>query len=62
MNPDDIVVVFANPKDAQVIVGNDPEMADSLIISTMFPEGEVLVAPRDEFMEWMTGASDEQDI
>ncbi len=62
MKPDDIVVMFAHPKDAQVILENDEIMSDSLVISTLFPEGEVMIVPRDEFMNWLIGAGDERNV
>lgn len=62
MNPNEIVVMFAHPKDAQVILENDKIMSDTLVISTLFPEGEVMIAPRDEFMKWLLGETDGKDI
>lgn len=62
MNPNEIAVMFAHPRDAQVILENDNVMSDTLVISTLFPEGEVVIAPRDEFLKWLAGESNGEDV
>ena len=54
MNDDTICVMFCNPADAKQFFSDDA-MLDCMVVSTVVPEGEVTVAPKDEFLEWLRG-------
>ena len=55
MKDDDICVWFCNPKDAvEFLSGEDAEVIEGCIVmSPLIPEGEVTIAPKDEFLEWL---------
>ena len=54
MSDDTICVMFCNPADAMLFLDDDDVMSCA-VISDVIPEGEVTVAPKDEFLEWLRG-------
>lgn len=60
MNDDTICVVFCNPKDALEFL-EDGEMGDNMVLSKVIPEGEAIVVPKDEFLEWLRGREGGKD-
>lgn len=52
MNDDTICVVFCNLADAMEFLEDD-DMMDCVVMSKVIPEGEAIVVPKDEFLEWL---------
>ena len=57
MDKNELVLMFCNPKDAiEFLCGEDAEVVENCIVmSPLIPEGEVTIAPKDEFLEWLKG-------
>lgn len=60
MNDDTICVVFCNMADAMDFLEDD-DMLDCVVMSKVIPEGEAIVVPKDEFLEWLKGRKEEED-
>lgn len=57
MKDNEIVVLFCNPYDAEEFLSGDDaeEIENSIVMSPLIPEGEVIVVPKDEFLAWLEG-------
>ena len=57
MKDDEMVVMFCHPNTAiEFLGGEDAEVIqNSIVMSLLLPEGEVTIASRDEFLEWLEG-------
>ena len=50
MKPDEIVVSFMNARTRKEL----PELPDEVVVITeLVKDGEIVVVPKDEFLEWL---------
>ena len=55
MKDDDIAVLFCNPKTAEKLLAEDEDIRDSLVVTTLLSEDEVIMVEQDEFLKWLMG-------
>lgn len=59
MNDNAIGLVFCSPKTAKQFVTKEPEMAESLVVTTVLSDDECILVEKDEFIEWLKGKEKE---
>ena len=55
MNDDTICVIFCNWHMANKMIEKEENIERSLVITSYLDDNEVIVTPKDEFLEWLKG-------
>lgn len=50
---DEAVLVVCSPADANYLLSKDKKFLDALIITSVVPEGELTVIPKEEFLDYL---------
>lgn len=58
MNDDTICVIFCNWHTANEMIEKEENIERSLVITSYLDDNEVIVTPKDEFLEWLRGGQD----
>lgn len=53
ISDDEAVLVVCNPVDASYLLSKDKKFLDALLITSVVPEGELTVIPKEEFLDYL---------
>ena len=53
MRDDEKGLIVCSKEDAKYLISNEPDIADSLVITSVLPVGELIVIPEEEFLDYL---------
>ncbi len=54
-----ICVLFCSPRTAEELMATNPEVKDTLVVSSYLDDDEAIVVAKDEFLSWVRGRDSE---